>query len=167
MSRQAAELRALNETDLEDRAARLAILNDPDYIRAFKRMWMSGKQGWGLARLKRKLKLEDYAFNRTLADMTVERCPIENWQGKDLQTVYERVLAILQQRRQCFWNTSNCCNTVSIGATPAILLECRQHCCIVSNIAAMLAILLQCCQDSCNAGNIAAILAIASNIAAS
>ena len=98
LSEEIPELRALNETDLEDRAARLAILNDSDYIRAFKRMWMSGKQGWGLARLKRKLKLEDYAFNRTLADMTVERCPIENWQGKDLQTLYERVLAILQQR---------------------------------------------------------------------
>ena len=99
LSEEIPELRALNETDLEDRDARLAILNDPDYIRAFKQMWMSGKQGWGLARLKRKLKLEDYAFNRCLADMTVERCPEPSWQGKDLQTVFERVQAILQQRQ--------------------------------------------------------------------
>jgi N-acyl-D-aspartate/D-glutamate deacylase len=88
------ELRALNETDLEDREARLAILRDPEYIQAFKSMWLKGKQGWNIDRLKRKLRLEGYAFNRTLADMTVERCPLQAWQGLDMQTVFERVLAI-------------------------------------------------------------------------
>ncbi len=88
------ELRALNETDLEDREARLAILNDADYIRAFKRMWMKGKRGWGLARIKRALAMEDYAFNRRLADMHIERCPLATWQGRDMQDVFERVLAI-------------------------------------------------------------------------
>ena len=88
------ELRRLNETDLEDREARLAILDDPDYARAFKAMWMKGKQGWSLARLKRKINLEDYAFHRTLADMLLERCPQSSWQGMDFQAVFDRINAI-------------------------------------------------------------------------
>lgn len=88
------ELRRLNETDLEDRQARLTILNDADYIKNFKAMWLKGKQGWGAARLKRILNVEDYAFNRKLADMTVDRCPQTNWQGMDFQTLFDRVLSI-------------------------------------------------------------------------
>ena len=88
------ELRRLNETDLEDRAQRLKILNDPDYIKSFKAMWMKGKQGWSLARLKRKINLEDFAFNRTLADMHVDRCPQSNWQGMTFQVLFDRILAI-------------------------------------------------------------------------
>ena len=87
------ELRRLNETDLEDRAERLGILNDPDYVKAFKAMWMEGKQGWSLARLKRKVNLEDYAFNRTLADMDIVRCPQQSWQGMTFQALFERILA--------------------------------------------------------------------------
>lgn len=89
------ELRALNETDLEDRAARQKILHDPDYIEAFKRMWLKGKSGVSIARLKRMLRIEDYAFNRTLSDMRIEVCPLECWQGRDMQSVYERVLSVI------------------------------------------------------------------------
>jgi len=88
------ELRRLNETDIEDRAARLAILNDPQYIKTFRAMWMKGKQGFNLARLKRLLDAEDYAFNRTMADMTVEVCQQLNWAGMDMQTLLDRVLSI-------------------------------------------------------------------------
>ena len=88
------ELRQLNETDLEDRAGRLEILNDADYIKAFRAMWMKGKQGWSIARLKRKFDLEDFAFNRNLSDMTVDLCPQKNWQGMSFQAVLERVLDI-------------------------------------------------------------------------
>ena len=88
------ELRRLNETDLEDRAGRLSILNNPDYIKDFRAMWLKGKHRWGIARLKRKLNIEDYAFNRKLADMTVELCPQQNWQGMDFQSVFDRVVAI-------------------------------------------------------------------------
>lgn len=87
------ELRRLNETELEDRAARARILRDPAYVAAFKKMWLSGKRGFSLARLKRRLRLEDYAFNRNLADMVMERCPLTTWQGQDFQTLFERVLA--------------------------------------------------------------------------
>ncbi len=86
------ELRALNETDLEDRAARQKILQDPEYIQVFRSMWMKGKQGFNLARFKRKFRLEDYAFDRDLAQMTVDICPQENWQGMSFQQVFDRVL---------------------------------------------------------------------------
>ncbi len=88
------ELRRLNETDLEDREGRRMILQDPDYARSFKSMWMNGKHGWTLSRLKRKFNLEDYAFHRTLADMQLERCPQTSWQGMDFQEIFERVNAI-------------------------------------------------------------------------
>jgi N-acyl-D-aspartate/D-glutamate deacylase len=88
------ELRLLNETDLEDRPGRLKILNDAAYVKSFKAMWMKGKQGWGIERLKRKFNLEDFAFNRNLADMTVDLCPQKNWQGLSFQNVLDRVLAI-------------------------------------------------------------------------
>ena len=53
-----------------------------------------GKQGWGLARLKRILNLEDYAFNRKLSDMTVEGCPIDHWIGMNMQNLLDRIIAI-------------------------------------------------------------------------
>jgi len=86
------ELRELNELNLEDRAGRLAILNDPAYAARFKSMWMKGKQGWGIARIKRLLNLEDYAFNRKLSDMIIESCPQESWEGQTFQSVFDRVL---------------------------------------------------------------------------
>jgi N-acyl-D-aspartate/D-glutamate deacylase len=92
------ELRRLNETDIEDREGRRKIMHEPSYIQSFKSMWMRGKQGWNLDRLKRKLNIEDFAFNRTLADMTVDRCPQKNWQGIDFQTVFDRVVAIKQDQ---------------------------------------------------------------------
>ena len=92
------ELRRLNETDLEDRETRRMIMNEPEYIKLFKSMWMRGKQGWNLDRLKRMLNIEDFAFNRTLADMTVDRCPQKNWQGMDFQSLFDRVLSIKQNK---------------------------------------------------------------------
>lgn len=92
------ELRRLNETDLEDRETRRMIMNEPEYIKLFKSMWMRGKQGWNFDRLKRLLNIEDFAFNRTLADMTVDRCPQKNWQGMDFQSLFDRVLLIKQDK---------------------------------------------------------------------
>ncbi|MFN2361566.1 MAG: amidohydrolase family protein [Marinobacter sp.] len=91
LSEEIEELRTLNETELEDREGRLKILNDPDYIRQFKAMWMSGKTGFGLKRLKRLVRLEDYAFNRTLGDMTIDVCPLKDWQGKTFAEAFARV----------------------------------------------------------------------------
>ncbi|MFT6153597.1 MAG: N-acyl-D-aspartate/D-glutamate deacylase [Bermanella sp.] len=94
LSEEIPELRKLNETDLEDRAARLTILSDSEYIKTFKAMWLKGKQGWGLARLKRIMNLEDYAFNRNLNDMMIEGCPIGYWVGMNMQQLLDRIIAI-------------------------------------------------------------------------
>ena len=94
LSEEIPELRQLNELDLEDRPGRLAILNDPEYAASFKSMWMKGKQGWGIARIKRLLNLEDYAFNRKLSDMTIESCPQASWEGQTFQELFDRVLAL-------------------------------------------------------------------------
>ena len=88
------ELRALNEIDSEDREGRARLLRNPEFIARFKAMWMKGKRGFGLARIKRLLRLEDYAFNRALADMWVERCPLAGWEGRSFQSLFERVCAI-------------------------------------------------------------------------
>ncbi len=92
LSEEIEELRELIETDLEDSAARRELLNDPDFQKRFRKMWMTGKTGFNLARLKRKLRRETYAFNRTLSDMWVEQCPIKTWEGLDFQTIFVQVL---------------------------------------------------------------------------
>jgi N-acyl-D-aspartate/D-glutamate deacylase len=88
------ELRALNETDLDDRSARTKILQDPEYIKVFREMWMKGKTGFSLARLKRILRLEDYAFDRDLKSMTIDICPLSSWEGLTFDQVLERVTAV-------------------------------------------------------------------------
>ena len=90
------ELRRLNETDLEDREARKKILSDPEYIKLFRDMWMRGKEGWSIDRIKRELNLEDYAFNRKLSDMMIDRCPQESWEGKNFQFIFDRVINVKQ-----------------------------------------------------------------------
>lgn len=86
------ELRLLNEPDLEDREGRLAVLNEPEFTKAFIRMWTHGKQGFNLARLKRLLSREDFAFRRSLADMIVDRSPVPEWSGVDLNTLFQRAM---------------------------------------------------------------------------
>ena len=85
------ELRALNETDLDDPEARAIILDDPEYRAAFKAMWMKGKTGISFHRLKRLLRLEDYAFDRSLDNMNIELCPHQGWQGLSFAEVFNRV----------------------------------------------------------------------------
>ena len=87
------ELRALNELDLEDRDGRRRILNDPAFVQRFRTMWYAGKTGFGLARLRRLLRLEDYAISRRLSDMTIDRCPVADWQGRTLADIYARLQA--------------------------------------------------------------------------
>ncbi|MGH8461738.1 MAG: N-acyl-D-amino-acid deacylase family protein [Stenotrophobium sp.] len=85
------ELRRLNECELEDRAGRLRILNNPAYTADFRRMWYRGKRGFNLARLKRWLRMDDNVLTRELRDMTIETCPVPDWNGETLQVVYERL----------------------------------------------------------------------------
>ena len=94
LSEEIPELRRLNEVDMEDRDRRQRILRDPAYVRQFKRMWLKGKEGGFFERLRRRLRMEDYAFNRTLADMYVDQCPLSCWEGYDFETLFQRVLSI-------------------------------------------------------------------------
>ena len=104
------EMRRLNECDLEDRAGRLTIMNDPAYIAAFKKMWFRGKHGFTVARLLRWLRLDQNVLSRDLRDMTVESCPVPDWSGETLHAVYERLLgwqqngqgARSEKERECF-----------------------------------------------------------------
>ena len=88
------ELRILNETELEDRATRVKILNDPEYVRVFRKMWLNGKQGFNLARLRRFLRMDRYAFDRDIKNMKVERCDVKAWIGLSFHDVYQRVKSI-------------------------------------------------------------------------
>ncbi|WP_404365975.1 amidohydrolase family protein [Marinobacter sp.] len=93
LSEEITELRALNELELEDREGRRKLLDDPAYIKLFRAMWMDGKTGFGPARLKRWLRLDDYAFNRALEDMTIDVCPLKQWEGMTFEQVFDRVKA--------------------------------------------------------------------------
>lgn len=86
------ELRELNEPDLEDRAARRALLDDPAFQARFRKMWMLGKGGFNLAHLMRKLKREQYAFGRRLDQIEVDSGPVpREWIGESLAAVLERL----------------------------------------------------------------------------
>lgn len=83
-------LRELNELDLDDRAGRLGLLNDPAYVERFRAMWHENKRGPG--RVRRWLRLEQYAFTRNLAEMTIDRCPVAEWRGKTLAQIHAELL---------------------------------------------------------------------------
>ncbi|NHO31997.1 N-acyl-D-glutamate deacylase [Acetobacter fallax] len=86
------EFRALNELEPEDREGRARILSDPEWVAAFREMWLKGKKGFSLARLQRLIRLEDVVLSRNLKDMTVSSCPLENWNGETLDAPYHRLL---------------------------------------------------------------------------
>ncbi len=86
------ELRRLQEPELEDRAGRLAILEDPAYVRAFRKMWRKGKSGFGLARMRRWLAREDFAISRDLHQMHITRSPVRAWEGESMGAVHDRLI---------------------------------------------------------------------------
>lgn len=93
------ELRRLNECDLADREGRLKILDDPEYVRAFRRMWFRGKRGFNLANLQRLLGREGNVLSRRLDEMFFDSCVVNVWNGESMQAVYER-LQQWQRNRQ-------------------------------------------------------------------
>jgi N-acyl-D-aspartate/D-glutamate deacylase len=94
------ELRRLNEPDLEDRESRMRVLADPQWRAQFRKMWFSGKSGFGLARLKRWLRIEDHTLTRNLEDMIIESCPVDDWHGLDMHQIYERFAAFQDDDHQ-------------------------------------------------------------------
>ncbi|MES2683063.1 MAG: amidohydrolase family protein [Pseudomonadota bacterium] len=93
LSEEIAELRELNEPDLDDRAARLKLLNDPAYQLRFRKMWLMGRSGFNLPNLMRLLKREQYAFSRLASDITVDSGPVPPlWKGETLAAIHVRAL---------------------------------------------------------------------------
>ncbi len=85
------EMRALAMLDLEDDEGRAKLYGDPDFEERFKAMWRKGKSGWGLARLKRAVRLEDLALRREISEMVVEDAPVAVWKGVSFSSIYERL----------------------------------------------------------------------------
>ncbi|MDO9452529.1 MAG: amidohydrolase family protein [Stagnimonas sp.] len=93
LSEEIAELRELNEPDLDDRAARLKLLNDSAFQARFRAMWLMGRAGFNLPNLLRLLKREQYAFSRRAEDITVDSGPVPPvWKGETLAAVHARAL---------------------------------------------------------------------------
>lgn len=93
LSEEIAELRELNEPDLDDRAARLAVLNDAGFQQRFRAMWMKGRSGFNLANLMRLLKREQYAFSRRADEINVDSGPVPSqWKGETLAAIHARAL---------------------------------------------------------------------------
>lgn len=92
LAEEIAELRELSEPDLDDRAARLALLNDPGFQARFRKMWMIGKRGFNLARLMRLLKREQYAFSRRMDEISIDSGPVPTvWLGETLAALQRRL----------------------------------------------------------------------------
>lgn len=84
-------LRRLNEPDLEDVDARRAILDDPAWQAWFREVWTEGKDGKGVAGLKRRLGVEDFTITRDLDDMVVDgTAAVAAWDGDTLGDVLRR-----------------------------------------------------------------------------
>jgi N-acyl-D-aspartate/D-glutamate deacylase len=77
--------------EYEDRAGRLALLNDPDYIEDFRRDWYHGRRGYNLAHLKTRMGMPDTNVIRDLKLMTFDGAPVAEWEGETLQAVLERL----------------------------------------------------------------------------
>ena len=86
-------LRELNELDLEDVEGRKALLADPGFRDRFSRMWMTGKSGFGLARLKRMMRMETLAFDRDFEQMIFHAGGPDIWTGESFQQVFDRYRA--------------------------------------------------------------------------
>jgi N-acyl-D-aspartate/D-glutamate deacylase len=84
------QMRRLIETELEDREARRRILDEPEFVEAFRAMWNRGKSGFNLAHLRRMLRLENEFLTRDLNDMVVYRAPVPGWAGRTLAELFDR-----------------------------------------------------------------------------
>lgn len=86
------ELRALAMLDIEDSAGRQRLYADAAFEAKFKAMWRKGKSGVSLARLKRVLRMETYAFRRSAKEMRIESAPVDVWAGDDFAAIADRLM---------------------------------------------------------------------------
>jgi N-acyl-D-aspartate/D-glutamate deacylase len=91
LSEEIPELRELMKVDLEDRAGRQKLYDDLAFEARFKAMWRKGKSGFNLARVKRFLRLDDWALRRAADEMFVERAPVASWKGQSFAEIMGRL----------------------------------------------------------------------------
>lgn len=77
--------------EYDDVAGRMALLNDPDFQRRFRRDWQHGRRGRNLAHLKAKLGAPDNIVIRDLHRMIFDGAPVADWDGESMQAVYNRL----------------------------------------------------------------------------
>jgi len=85
--------RELNACEVEDREGRRKLLNDPAFQQRFRADWRTGKDGFNLARLLRKLHIEPTTFSRDLDEMFIDTCHIDAWTDQKVGDVYRRLEA--------------------------------------------------------------------------
>jgi len=82
--------RALIAKDYEDVEGRLTLLNDPIWQAQFRKDWFKNKSG--LAALLVKLGFMSTNFACELRRMTMDGSAIAQWDGQNLQDIYERLV---------------------------------------------------------------------------
>ncbi len=78
--------------EYDDVEGRMALLNDPAFVERFRRDWLHGRTGRNLAHLRTRLGFPDNIVIRDLRLMVFDGAPVAEWDGENMQTVYERVL---------------------------------------------------------------------------
>lgn len=79
--------------EYDDVEGRLALLNDPAFIEAFRYEWRHGRYGNNLAHWKAKLGIPDQLVVRDLDKMIFDGAPLSQWEGESLQQVLDRLQA--------------------------------------------------------------------------
>ena len=88
-----AAFRELNALDVEDVEGRKSLLFDSEFQARFRQAWRSGKEGFNLPHLLRKLQLEPTTFGRNLDEMYIDSCEIDGWKGAKMSDIFARVIA--------------------------------------------------------------------------
>lgn len=77
--------------EYDDVEGRMALLNDPEFVRRFRADWHHGRRGRTLAHLKTKMGLPDNIVIREFHLMIFDGAPVADWDGESLQAVYDRL----------------------------------------------------------------------------
>jgi len=77
--------------EYEDRAGRLALLNDPAFIRQFRDDWYRGRRGFNLMHFKTLIGFPENNVVRDIGRMYFDGAPVTQWNGESLAQVFDRL----------------------------------------------------------------------------